>query len=470
MIRRLALLVLLLVAFGFSVPYVVGTPAEANSSLETISRFLPQLFGPDDPPRIFVPYFENQVVYARSAIHWFGKVNRDDNYTDIRVGFNDEELNINLAVFDRLLWYRQNPTSDTLDEWDSASLYLSINEDPSAPGGDLFRFDGQLSNREGRDPFDTAFAYSGSGWISASIPFTTTVDWWGDAPNNDNDDRGWQIRFHIPFQSLGLNGPPALNSSWRVGIVIHDRDGAQPGIRESAWPENMDPTRHKTWGKLIFGLPQYTPPPARPGGTVTIQHGFGGNTVVDGMVGGGAICGSGTDFWTEWGDKNYAGADQVNIQNQGNTEDWPCFSKFYLSFPLDSLPEGKVILSARLTLHQFGNSDPTQARPSLIQVLLAESGWEESELTWNNAPAPVVNVSQAWVDPLAAFPGWPGVSRTWDLSYALSEVYPGSDTLHLVMYSADAPLHSGKYFSSSDVLDWNAAARPELTVEWGDPN
>ena len=41
--------------------------------------------------------------------------------------------------------------------------------------------------------------------------------------------------------------------------------------------------------------------------------------------------------------------------------------------------------------------------------------------------------------------------------------------LQLALYSADGPLHTGKYFWSSDVGDWNAEGRPTLTVVWGEP-
>jgi len=41
--------------------------------------------------------------------------------------------------------------------------------------------------------------------------------------------------------------------------------------------------------------------------------------------------------------------------------------------------------------------------------------------------------------------------------------------VRLVLYSADWDYHSGKYFFSSDVADWNAQGRPTLEVVWGDP-
>lgn len=476
MIRRLALLLVLLVAFALSVPYVTGSPANTGSTVADGPLFLPLLFGQGAPPvepsdapaRIFAPHFSGEIRYPQTAIQWFGQVTPWDNYTDIRVGYNDEQLNINLSVIDRLLWYNNRPDVATLTEWDSASIYLLVD----GPSGERrFRFDAQASQHEvGRLPFQAAYTFNGSSWTLASIPFQTSAAWWGNAFNDDVDDHGWGVRSYIPFRNLGLTGPPAKGTTWKMGITVQDRDGGAE-VRQSGWPEGMDPVDTGTWGSLTFGLPVYTPPASSPRDPVHIQHGLNGAVVMDGMVGGGTVCGDGVNPWVEWGLRNYAGHDQVNVQNQANTEDWPCFSKFYISFPLDQIPDGKVIRSASLTMYHFGNSKPDEAQRSLIQVLLARSGFNEATLNWNNAPTAVENVSQAWVEPREeplTEPLWPGVPITWDLSYAVAQVYPQSDYLHLVLYSADAPMHSGKYFSSSDI-DWNSGARPKLTVEWGEP-
>jgi len=486
LIRRLALLLVLLVAFALSVPYVTGSPAETGRQDVGGPLFLPLLFGQGMPPvepretpaRIFAPYFGNRGVSAHSsAIQWFGQVTPWDNYTDIRVGYNDNELNINLSVFDRLLIndISGSPQAD-MAEVDSASIYLQVSSS-GTPGDRLYRFDVRSSQNDAVGPqFQAAYTFDGSNWVPADIPFRKNTAWWGNSFNDELDDHGWGLRAYFPFLNLGLTGTPVQGTTWKLGITVHDRDGMAPGavVRQSAWPEGMDPMDASTWGSLTFGLPVYTPPPSMEGGAVTIRHDLNGSVVVDGMVGGGTLCGGGVNHWTEWGLMNYAGADQVNVQNQMNTEDWPCFSKFYISFPLDRIPDGKVIRSASLTMYHFGNSNPAEANSSWIQVLLAESGFDERTINWNNAPAAVENVSQALVEPRddplpTSEPFWPGVPITWDLTYALSQVYPGLDYLHLVLYSADAPMHSGKYFSSSDAGEWNRVARPTLEVEWGDP-
>jgi hypothetical protein len=83
------------------------------------------------------------------------------------------------------------------------------------------------------------------------------------------------------------------------------------------------------------------------------------------------------------------------------------------------------------------------------------------------------NVSRAWADPVTgcgtpSVP-WPCFARTWDVSYAVAQAYAAGKPLRLALYEADSHYHSGKYFTSSNTEDWNAAGRPTLTVTWGTP-
>ena len=103
----------------------------------------------------------------------------------------------------------------------------------------------------------------------------------------------------------------------------------------------MLPNYPITWGIVHFGLPGYTPPQASNPQLFTIRNGLNGITVTDGMVGGDTVCGDGLDFWSEWGVQSYPGSRHLNVQNQGNTDDWPCFSKIYITFPLDQLTSRK---------------------------------------------------------------------------------------------------------------------------------
>jgi hypothetical protein len=172
-----------------------------------------------------------------------------------------------------------------------------------------------------------------------------------------------------------------------------------------------------------------------------------------------------------------AGDDFVNVQNQADISDWPCFSKYFVTFPLAGhVPPGAGILSATLTLHLTGGSgslnDPSEPPPpqSLIQVFTVNSDWDSNTLAWNNAPQAWENVSATSVAPHPDFPGWPGIPYTWDLSYAVARaVASGQQELRLALYSADGGRHSGKYFASSETGSFSAVSRPTLTITWGAP-
>ena len=378
-----------------------------------------------------------------------------------------------IAVIDRRLWYNAtNPTPENLTDSDSVSLFLSIDGNSgAAPTTHTFRFDAQPNWWEPRGNYEASYRGSVSGWTAATIPFTTLSSWRGNAFNDDLDDNGWVMEYHIPFASLGLSAPPPMGSTaWGLGFAIHNRDDAAgTPLPVQTWPESLNKDAPGTWGQLRFGLPVYTPPAANPGQWATIRNGPG-ITVTDSAVGGRFTCGDGLELWSQWGIANYAREETFNIQNEADISDWPCFSKYYVTFPLAGLPPNKVIISATLTLHQFGQAGaPGAAHYSIIQVSTVAQDWTESTLTWNNAPLALENIGQAWVDPAPQPCAWPCVPRTWNVAYAAAQAYATNQPLRLVLYSGDPFYDSGKYFVSSDAGDWNAVARPTLEVYWGNP-
>jgi hypothetical protein len=258
-----------------------------------------------------------------------------------------------------------------------------------------------------------------------------------------------------------------------MALVLHDRDDADgTPIADQVWPETMEPQQPATWGQLAFGIPAYRPPPAIPAGTVTVRQGLEGAPVVDADAGGSSVCGypAASDYFLDWGALNYAGKEFLNIQSQSDVADWPCFSKYYVTFPLDALPAEKVIISATLTLHLWGGAGEgwgPEPQSSLIQVLTVGQDWDESTLNWNNAPLAEENVSAARVDPVDEYTGPPGIPSDWDVSRAVAEAYASGTPLRLVLYEADSAYHSGKCFCSSDVSDWNAEGCPALAITWG---
>lgn len=433
----------------------------------------------DTDPKVYAPYFENGIRSPETAVFWFGEVTDHSNYADVRIGYTKDELYVHVAVFDRYLWYDRTPDASEFTQWDAVSLYLDVD---TGSGDRLtasdYLFVGQLSAYEGeseRPKFQAAYHAGSGSWAPENIPFTTQAIWRGGGANDnaqDKGDRGWVLKYYIPFRSLGLSGAPPAGQSWRMAVVVHDSDAVNARQPDQFWPRQVDLSQPSSWGKLVFGLPGYTPPNVQPAGVTVVRDGLNGQQVADAHVGGDSTCGRGLHYWNEWGATSYPSSRHLVVQNQYDVADWPCFSKIYLTFPLDKVPAGKVILNATLTLYQFGNAgggEWGEAPSSLIQVSTIAQDWNEGSLTWNNAPLPQENVSQAWVDWLDYQPPFPGVPRQWDLSRAVAEAYAAGQPLRIVLYSADSEYHSGKYFYSSDLDQHSQSAFPRLEINWGNP-
>jgi len=421
--------------------------------------------------RVNAPY---GVSPEEAAIFWFGRVDPTENYADVRVSYDETHIFLHIATFDRRLWYDGSPSANDLTNWDAMTVYLNKADNASnGPDANAYRFEGQLVWWEGRDSYQAAYRGDGTTWVTAAIDFETRSGWRGDQPNNDVDDRGWWLQYLIPFESLGLDGPPPHGTVWGLAVALHDRDdSAGTPIGDQVWPETMDTEQPATWGGLAFGVPAYAAPPAFPEGTTTIRHGLEGATVTDADVGGSSLCGyaAAPDFFPTWGSLNYAGKDFLNIQNQGDVADWPCFSRYYVTFPLDRIPANTAIVSATLTLYLWGGAgeglDPGP-QPSLIQVLSVDRDWDEATITWNNAPQAKENISATWVEPVDAYPGRPGIPYHWDVSRAVAEAHACGSPLRLAMYESDWAYHSGKYFDTCDVDEWGTEGRPTLRITWG---
>ena len=438
--------------------------------------------------RVNVPHLSGDINtdsnFSQTAVVWFGSVGSNSDYSDVRIGYNSSELWINLNVLDRTLWYDPSHKADDLTNWDGVTLYLDLaGTQQTSITGKSFRFDSQLNDYEARPSWQAAFTGSGATWAQSSIPFST-IDGlaWGSYTsgglNNNSDNRGWTTTYHIPFSSLGLSGPPAEGSLWGIALALHDRNSkAGPTLPDTLWPPVMNNTRPDSWAQLRFGIPAQLAPLGTPVKTETIRRDpTRGINVPDAGVGGTTpnLCPGDLNYiWNSWGNDNYGTIQDFNIQNQSKIADWPCFAKYYISFPLNLVPANKIILSATLVLHQFGGSgDPGQALPSLIQISTVSPAWDEKTISWNNAPIPLENVSSAWVDVpsnLNALP-WPKQARQWNVTTAAINAYAKGAPLSIALYEADSAYHSGKYFTSSETpADWNLAGRPTLLITWGNP-
>lgn len=423
--------------------------------------------------RVNAPYWAPGAPYPSHSIFWFGEVSRSSNYADVRLIYYDTALEVVVHVIDRLLQYDTSPSPADLTQWDAVTLYLDLDGNTgSVPDQQSYRLEAQLNWWEPRQDYQASYRGNGSTWSANMMSFTTTTGWRGGGLNDNEDDKGWNAVFTIPFSSLGLAGAPPPGTIWGLGVAFHDRDdpSAAP-LADHIWVEQLNPNNPGTWGQLHFGVPAYTSPQALPEGTTVVRQGLNGAEVVDGHVGGHTTCADGLDHWTEWGEANYAGYDQINIQNQWDVSDYPCFSKFYVSFPLTAVPAGKIIVSATLTMHLFGNSGGDiwgEPPDSYIQVLSVGEDWSEATLNWNNGPLALENISGTWVEPMPEELVWPGIPYSWDVSRAAAAAYSSDQKLRLALYSADGERHTGKYMTASDVGDWDAVGRPTLTVVWGD--
>ncbi len=415
------------------------------------------------------------------AIFWYGQVLNTQNYTDVRIATNATHLVVYVSSFDRNTWYNKTPASEALTLWDSATVYLRTSGQGNGIDGNSYRFTVQLNNGDVVAPAGKLSERgTGGAWSPASVAFDAFAAWRGANVNNADDDRGWVITFKIPFSSLGVSRPVDGAPTWALAVVSHDRDngGVQP---DTYWPETFQPSNADSWGGVRWGQPTYTPAAVASAGSVLIKQGVNGVTVPDADLGGVAAnqCSGDTNFmWNQWGITNYGNEPNLNVQNQSDVADWPCFAKTYLTFPLNQVPAGKIIRSATLQLYQFGGSGSASngqtPADAYIQVFRVSADWGEGTVTWNNAPVPVENYGGSWVGQVVGCgaPGgipWPCVRRDWDVTRLVAESYALGLPARIGLYSGDSDYSTGKYFTSSEAGDWNIAGRPGLVIDWGNP-
>ena len=445
-----------------------------------------------DVRRVNAPYFGDEIAWAQAAIFWFGNVDPPGtpgrNYADVRVAYTAEELVIFVNVEDYYFWYDldDTPPNEPTD-YDAVAVYLDTAHNGTAsPQPDDHMFvsglclygcgDGSRYRREGRG--------TGTGW-----DMEWTTDWAetkGLQWSCEGCDRahcgqnstatcgmsfGWWTFLHLPWEALGQTEAPAPGTVLGLGVILYDRDDRPPAgaVAPQTWPENLDPDRPDTWAEMHLGMSGYMSPAAVEEGTTVIRRGLEQSVVEDSWIGGGGNCTGGHEGDPEH--DNYGTDTDLFVENQERIADFPCFSKSFLRFYLDPVPEDKVIISATLSLHHWSNARWDLAQPSLIWLLTVDGDWEEHTLTWNNAPLARENLSTTWVDVITPDnnPGWPGVRYDWDATQAVAEAYAAGGPVNIAMYTADTNIHSSKYLTSSDTGDWNEEGRPKLTVVWGEP-
>jgi hypothetical protein len=434
--------------------------------------------------RVNTPYFADEVIWAQTAIFWFGQDEQGvpgKNYADVRLAYTAEALCVRVTVVDYYLWYKPNPApTDELTQYDAVAIYLDTGFDGAAtPQTDDYTF--LIGARHW--PNENAVQYhrqargTGAGWDTSWAGDWTdyeAMQWSNNGPNDNggNIDYGWMAIFTIPWGTLGRSGPPPEGVLWGLGVRLYDRDDQPPAgyVAPGHWPGTLDPNSPDTWGELHFGYADYQPPSVTPEGTTTIRATLReDNTVEDAWMGGGGTCSGGHEGGSE---TNHGSDTGLFVGTETSPTHFPCFNKSYLRFSLDAILPGKTVISASLTLHLWGHAGetPDLAQPSWVHLFTISDPWEEMTIHWNNAPLAQENVAAIWVNPYSgdrANPDWPGDPYVWDATQAVAEAYADGHPVSLAIYGSDTAQHSSKYLTSSETDDWNAEGRPTLTVVWG---
>ena len=430
--------------------------------------------------RVNIPFFTGEVTWAQTAIFWFGRNEQgvpSSNYTDVRVAYTTEELQIHFTVVDYYLWYKESATTtDDLTLYDAIAIYLDTDLDrESIPQTDDYFFLSGARHwpNENAPKYHRQARGTGTSWdIAWSGEWTDYVamQWSDDGPNDNegNIDYGWMTFFYIPWETLGLDAPPPEGTVWGLGALLYDRDDQPPAgyVSPEHWPETFDTDDPSTWGELHFGYADYERPDIGSEGTTTIRAvSPEDNTVEDAWMGGGGTCSGGHEGGSEI---NHGDSTNLFVGSETAPTHFPCFNKSFLRFSLNAIPPGKEIISATLTLHHWGNAgEPGQAQLSWVHLFTVRDSWDEMSIHWNNAPLAQENTDVIWIDPNLPSSGWPGNPYHWDATQAVAEAYAIDQPVNLAIYSSDTAQHSSRYLVSSETGDWNEEGRPTLTVVWG---
>jgi len=444
------------------------------------------------------PYFSDGLDWGQTAIFWFGQNEQGDpptrNYADVRVGYTADDLEIRFTIADYYLWYDENADSSSdLTQYDAVALYLDTAYDrATAPQPDDYRFLIGARFSKDVDYYMRQARGNGSDWDvgwapSANWTALSVMSWSCNPGPNSNScgiDYGWTAIFTIPWETLRLSGPPADGTVWGLGVRLYDRDDEPPNgyVSPEHWPETSSHNSPSTWGELAFNPPTYEPPFAVVKGTTTIRRATETDTSVvqDAWMGGGGWCSGGHEGGA---DTNHGGFNpdgsvkerELFAGSEVAVTHLPCFSKSFMRFYLNDLPPGKVIMSATLTLHHWGNSgnpsapeDENRPHDSYVWLYSISDDWTETGITWNNAPLAQKNLDVVRITPLSSHPGWPGIPYTWDATEAVASAYAASQPVNLAIYDSANQRNTSKYLTSSECGDWNAEGRPTLTVVWGE--
>ena len=59
-------------------------------------------------------FFDDRISPTSSAVFWYGQLDATRNHTDVRIGYNPDEIQMYLNVFDKWLFYDESANVNDL--------------------------------------------------------------------------------------------------------------------------------------------------------------------------------------------------------------------------------------------------------------------------------------------------------------------------------------------------------------------
>ena len=411
-------------------PTATSTATSTPTNTPTVTP-LPTA-GAYSPSTINVPIYgvnagDPLLDYNYRTLVWGGNISSGDNYTTLRLVVANDGLRV---VGQGMDW--------SVTAQDNARVQIQY---PSKTG----QFDsGVITLTTGTTNWPATFRCDG----------TTSAC------------RGWNFNYAqspggstaIPFPTLGFTPTFGQTSVITVTRVDQDFEGL---------PSTLTFTNTLRWGTPNYAGTQV-------GGATVISTTLN----ADASVGGGGDCGAPDwpDYFPNWGNRNW-GQDNAIVWFQSDPADWPCYSRYYGKFTLPTLPGGAQVVSATLTMWQFGNPGygPGYAedgtKDTSMELYQMPTNWTELGITWDNAPQPIENLSRKTVNPLpgdcSPTPYWycePPIPYQWDATELVKRAYAAGQTeAAFALGTSAGQYHAGKYMRQRE---HNFAHGPRIAIAY----
>jgi hypothetical protein len=246
----------------------------------------------------------------------------------------------------------------------------------------------------------------------------------------DGECRGWAGSIVIPWSDLG--GKPAEGDTW--ALTAQHLGAEWTGALQ--WGERAEYAGTLPDGAVVLSLP----------------------LSADATLGGSTDCGDWAwpAYFPTWGDANTEATKYGawwSVQNQWDTADWPCYSRYIAKWELPTLPDGATLTGAWIDAYKFGHSGylGESTGTNVMQAWEVSPSWGEGSVTWNNAPIFTEAVSRTPVGECAADNCTVGDWHSFDVTEIVRRGYEaGQAEASAGFYTSAGQYHSGRYFYSSE--------------------